>query len=383
MQEKHLLRSVSPLPGAGGVMTCDGRRLLNFSSNDYLDFLSRPELKTASAGAVERYGAGSGASRLVTGTLDLHEELEHALARHKGYPAALVFGSGFLANLGAITAICGRGDLVFADRLVHASLIDAIRLSGAELTRFRHNDMAHLAECLAKTRAGKGRRLVVTESVFSMDGDLAPLTDLIPLAEEYGAMTLVDEAHASGVFGPHGGGLISQQGLNGRTNIAMSTFSKALGGYGGAVACSTVMRDWLINSARPFIYSTALPPSVCATALAALEILDREPDLGERLLAKASYFRDRLSAEGIETGSSASQIIPVMIGGNEEALAVSRALRERDIVVTAIRPPTVPAGTARLRFSVTLAHHNDDLARAATELGRCMKAVHETGRDAS
>jgi len=219
--------------------------------------------------------------------------------------------------------------------------------------------------------------------VFSMDGDLAPLTDLIPMAEQYGTMTLVDEAHASGVFGPHGSGLVSQYGLADRTNIAMSTFSKALGGYGGAVACSTAMRDWLINAARPFIYSTALPPSVCAAALAALKILDREPDLGERLLAKAYYFRDQLSAQGIQTASSASQIIPVMIGGNEEALAVSRALRERDIVVAAIRPPTVPVGTARLRFSVTLAHDNDDLARAATELGRCMKAVHETGLGAS
>jgi len=370
----HLLRGLIPLPSGGGRLLVKGREIINFSSNDYLDFLGRAELKSAAVEATHRLGTGSGSSRLVTGHLDLHEELETTLARQKGYAQALVFGSGFLTNLGAITACVGRGDSVLADRLVHASIIDAIRLSGASFIRFKHNDMQDLSDQL-RDRSTSGHTLIVSESVFSMDGDLAPLTELVDLAEANGAMVMIDEAHATGVFGPNGHGIISELGLSSRINLSMCTFSKALGGYGGAVACSEVMRDWLVNASRTLIYTTALPPGDCAAALAALRLLDSEPFLGQELLRRADLFRHMLHDRGFSTGESASQIIPVVIGENEAALQLSRLMRSEGFLVTAIRPPTVPTGTARLRFSITLAHRVEDLERAADALQRCGQVV--------
>ncbi len=368
LQAQGLFRRLTARPAAGGKMAGREGPLLNFASNDYLDFLKRPELKLAAAEAARTFGAGSGASRLVTGTLTLHEQVEAAAATSKGYPAALLFGSGYMANVGAVTALVGRDDTVIADRLIHASLIDAIHLSGAALRRFRHNDPDDLRRVLPKTT---GRTLVVTESVFSMDGDLAPLPEITALAEEYGAMLLVDEAHATGMFGPCGRGLVVAHGLSGRVNITMSTFSKALGGYGGIVACSERMRAWLINKSRAFIYTTAPPPAQCAAALAALALLEKEPEGGPLLLQRAAYFRALLHARGFDTGSSASQIVPVVLGDNDAVLSVAAQLADEGIIVAAIRPPTVPVGTARLRFSVTLAHGEDDLLRAADALARC------------
>ncbi len=352
----------------------DGRELVNFSSNDYLDFLNRKELADAAIEATRTYGTGSGSSRLVTGHLALHEQLESMLARQKGYPAAVFFGSGFLTNLGAITACAGREDTIVADRLVHASIIDAIRLSGARLTRFKHNDVEDLEARLTGI-SGNGRTLIITESVFSMDGDIAPLSAIAELAKKHQAMLMIDEAHATGVFGPSGHGLVSAHGLQSSVNLSMFTFSKALGGYGGAVACSQDMRDWLVNSARSLIYTTALPPSVCAAAIASMELLDREPNLGLELLHRSELFRKLLSEQGFATGQSASQIIPVMLGDNQRAVDVSRRMRERDFIVTAIRPPTVPEGTSRLRFSITLAHTEEDLQRAALALRDCVNAA--------
>ncbi len=366
----HLLRHLTPLPSGGGRFFADGREMINFSSNDYLDFLGRAELKAAAIEATRRLGTGSGSSRLVSGHLELHEALENKLALQKGYEKALVFGSGFLTNLGVITACAGRGDTVFADRLVHASILDAIRLSGATLARFRHNDMMDLSDQLGK-RTSSGRAMIVSESVFSMDGDLAPLPELADLAGTHGAMLMIDEAHATGVFGSNGHGLISAHGLTSHINLSMCTFSKALGGYGGAVACSDDMRSWLVNSSRALMYTTALPPGVCAAALAALDLLDQEPLLGREILRRASRFRQLLQDRGFSTGNSASQIIPVIIGENETALRLSRLMRAEGFLVTAIRPPTVPNGTARLRFSITLAHRDEDLERAAEALHRC------------
>jgi 8-amino-7-oxononanoate synthase len=374
LQRAHLVRHLSPLPSGGGRLRIDGRDLINFSSNDYLDFLGRPELKAAAREATERRGTGTGSSQLVTGHLDIHQQLETRLATEKGAESALVFGSGFLTNLGVIAATVGRGDTVLADRLVHASIIDAIRLSGATLARFKHNDMQDLADQL-RTRPPKGRVLIVSESVFSMDGDLAPLTELVALAGEHGAMVMIDEAHATGVFGPNGSGLLRQHGLSHAVNLAMCTFSKALGGYGGAVTCSATMREWLVNTSRALIYTTALPPGVCASALAALDLLDQEPHLGEELLRRAALFRRLLHDREFSTGNSASQIIPVVIGENDAAIELSQRLRAEGFLVTAIRPPTVPAGTARLRFSITLAHHDDDLERAADALHRCGRSL--------
>ncbi len=367
-------RCLRPLPALGGVFESAGRRWLNFSSNDYLGLARQAEVVASARSALDSYGAGATSSRLVAGTLDLHARLEARLAAHKGYPAALVFGSGFLTNLGVIAALAGRDDVVFADRLVHASVVDAVRLAGATLQRFRHNDPEHLRQLLRR-QAGRGRRLVVTESVFSMDGDLAPLPALAAIAVEHGAMLMVDEAHATGVFGPGGGGCVAAAGLTAAVNLAMGTLSKALGGYGGFVACSELLSRWLVNRARAFIYTTGLPPASVGAALGALQVLERQPGLGAELLRRAEVFRLRLQAFGLDTGQSASQIVPVLVGDNQRALAVAERLRRQGILVVAIRPPTVPAGTARLRLSVSLAHTSADLEQAAEAIAAAVRAA--------
>lgn len=362
LEGQHLRRGLVVQPQAGGAFEVQGRRTLNFSSNDYLDLSRRPAVVERVRRALAEYGCGAGSSRLVSGSLPLHAELEEALAAHKGYPASLVFGCGFLTNVGVIPALVGRNDTVLADKLVHASLIDSIVLSRAKLVRFRHNDSEHLAAQLAKDNGEQGRRLIVTESVFSMDGDIAPLAEIATLAETHDALLMVDEAHASGVFGPHGAGLVRESGLEDRVNISMGTFSKALGNYGGFVACSKTMRDWLVNRARSFVYTTALPPAVIGGCLGALEVLDNEPELGEELQRRSDFFRNLLRERGFDTGRSASQIIPVMVGDSARALELAGRLKEHGIIAVAIRPPTVPQGTARLRLSVTLAHTREDLA---------------------
>ncbi|MFH0953511.1 MAG: 8-amino-7-oxononanoate synthase [Verrucomicrobiota bacterium] len=373
LREKGLERKLQVYPESGGRVRLGDRTYLNFSSNDYLDLTHHPRVLAAAEDAVRRFGAGSGASRLVTGTLPIHEELEQRLAGFKGYPAALVFGSGYLANTGTISSLVGRGDAVFADKLCHASILDAITLSRAKLIRFQHNDPQHLEELLRKRQAA-GRRLVVTESVFSMDGDLAPLPELCALAEKHDAMIMVDEAHATGVFGPRGSGLLREHHLESAVNVSMGTLSKAMGGYGGFVACSTALRDLLVNRARGLIYTTALPPAAAGAALGALDVLGQETDLGERLLLRAAFFRKHLAAAGLDTMQSASQIIPLLVGNNAKTLALSQRLREQGLLAAAIRPPTVPAGTARLRLSVTLAHTEGDLKAAADTIAASARA---------
>jgi 7-keto-8-aminopelargonate synthetase-like enzyme len=382
-------------PECGGKIRMDGKEFINFSSNDYLDLVRHPHVVERSRQALEQYGTGSTGSRLVTGTLPIHEELEARLAKEKGCPAALVFGSGYMANAGTIPVLAGRDDIIFADKLVHASMIDACKLSGAKLVRFAHNDFQSLEKrlqdfatpcghCSAENTAeplslrsgpnpGK-RKLIITESVFSMDGDLAPLKEIAALADRCGAMLMVDEAHASGTFGPHGAGLIREYGLGKSVTVSMGTMSKAFGGYGGFVACSENLRKLLVQSARAFIFTTAPPPAVIGAALGTMDVLEASPNLGPCLQANAAYFRELLQAGGLDTRQSASQIIPVVIGDNEKALAVSQKLRERGIIAAAIRPPSVPAGTARLRLSVTLAHLVDDLEFAAREIIAAVRA---------
>jgi 8-amino-7-oxononanoate synthase len=309
---------------------------------------------------------------LVTGTLPIHEQLERRLADFKGYSAALVFGSGYLVNAGVISSLVNRHDTVFADKLVHASLIDAITLSRARLARFCHNDIPHLEELLRKNATG--RKLIVTESVFSMDGDLAPLPEIAAVASKYDAMLMIDEAHATGVFGPFGSGLIRQHRIESFVNVSMGTLSKALGSYGGFVACSINMRSFFVNRARSLIYTTALPPSVIASSIAALDVLQTSPELGAELLKRAELFRRKLKTAGLDTLQSASHIIPVLVGENAKALAFAERLRLFGILAIAIRPPTVPPGSARLRLSITLDHSDNDLARAAEILIAAAKA---------
>lgn len=364
LRQTHLFRTVHGWPAVGGHIREAGRELLNFSSNDYLDLARHPEIGAAASRAVQDYGAGATASRLVAGTLPLHEELEARLARLKNYPASLVFGSGYLTNLGVVPALVRNDDMIFADRLAHASLLDAALLSRAQLHRFRHNDVGHLDGLLQKHGA-TGRKLVITESVFSMDGDLAPLPNLAAVAERHGALLLVDEAHATGVFGPGGSGLIREHHLESAVNISMGTLSKALGGYGGFVACSEKLRALLINRARAFIFTTAPPPAVLGAALGALDVLEKNTGWGAELLHRAHDFRQKLQAAGLDTMRSESQIVPILVGDNAQALALAGRLREQGLLVVAIRPPTVPEGTARLRLSITRAHSAADLSRAA------------------
>ena len=345
-----------------------GEGLLDFSSNDYLNLSRHPKVIERARRALDEYGTGATASRLVSGTIPLHEELESLISEHKGYESTLVFGSGYMANVGAIPSLVGRHDLVIADKLVHASIIDAITLSRAKLIRFKHNCVSDLKKILEKQADFKGRVLVVTESVFSMDGDIAPLRKIADLTDQFGVMLMVDEAHATGVFGEHGAGLVAAMHLQGRVNVTMGTLSKAMGGYGGYVGGSKALRELLVHGARSFIYTTAPPPAQMGAALGAFEVLGAEPSLGARLLRNALFFRSILEASGLNTLRSQSQIIPILIGDNQRAVAISNTLRERGIIASAIRPPTVPEGTARLRLSVTLAHSMADLQRAAREI---------------
>lgn len=364
LRAQGLERQLQVMPEAGGVFMLDGRRVLNFSSNDYLGLARAPAVVEAAAAALRRWGAGATASRLVVGTLPCHTELETRLAQFKGYAAALVFGSGYLANVGVVSALVGRHDRVLADKLVHASLLDGATLSRAAVRRFQHNDVDHLVRLL-RQKSGSGRDLIITESVFSMDGDLAPLRDIARVAQEHGAMFLVDEAHATGVWGPGGTGLIGEWRLQQAVSAAMGTLSKALGAYGGFIAGSETLKRWLVNRARSFIFSTGLPPPCAGAVLGALDVLEKNPGMGADLLNRADVFRKRLQASGFNTGGSVSQIVPVIIGDNQKALALARRLRSHGILAAAIRPPTVPAGTARLRLSVTLEHTQEDLDRAA------------------
>jgi 8-amino-7-oxononanoate synthase len=371
---KGLERTARVYPEAGGKIRIEGKEVLNFSSNDYLDLARHPHVIDRSREALERYGIGSTASRLVTGTLPIHEELEARLAKEKGKESALVFGSGYMANAGTIPVLAGRNDIIFADKLAHASMIDACRLSGAKLVRFEHNSAHALDKRLESYSESTARKLIITESVFSMDGDIAPLKEIAELADKHNAMLMVDEAHSTGTFGPHGAGLVRELELEDQVSVSMGTMSKAMAGYGGFIACSEPLRNLLVNSARAFIYTTAPPPAVIGGALGALDVFEASPRLGSILQANADYFRSMLHEAGLDTLQSQSQIIPIVIGENEKAVDASKKLREQGIIAAAIRPPTVPAGSARLRISITLAHLVDDLERAAKLIVKAVKS---------
>ncbi|HEX6971425.1 MAG TPA: 8-amino-7-oxononanoate synthase [Limnochordia bacterium] len=354
----------------------DGRRLLNLASNNYLGLAGSPALRRAAISAIERYGCGGTASRLIVGNHPLYAALEQELAAFKGTEAALVFGSGYAANVGVIPALVGRDDLVLSDRANHASLIDGIRLSGAVHRRYRHADPEHLRFLLDRWRGEHRRALIVTDTVFSMDGDFAPLEEIARLKRAYGAMWMVDEAHATGVFGPRGEGLAHELGIAEAVDVHMGTLSKACGGVGGYVAGRRELIQYLLQRARSLIYSTALPPADVAVARAAIDAV-RLADRERRHLNQISErFRTELAAAGLAVGSSQSQIVPVMAGDNESAVRFAAAVRRRGIAAVAIRPPTVPEGTARVRFSLTAAHSEEEIGWATAGI---ISAAREVG----
>lgn len=362
-------RRLPPLehPEGGRVILRDEdpqRELLDFSSNDYLGLTRHPLLLVAAAEAMSRWGTGAGSARLMSGNLELHRQLEEALARFKQREAALLFGSGYLANVGAIPALVGRGDVIFSDKLNHASIVDGCRLSGAALHRFPHNDLNRLEELLKQHRGGS-EALIVVESLYSMDGDFAPLAQVVELKERYGCRLLVDEAHATGLFGEHGAGLLEESGLSRRVDLILGTLGKALGGYGAYVAGDSRMIEFLLNRARTFIFATALPPAVTATAIAALELLAAEPELRRELWRRVELFKKCLKLGGVEAELGPSQIIPLTVGESKQALDLAAELRQRGIYATAVRPPTVPRGAARLRLSITNHLEPEELNSAA------------------
>lgn len=343
-QQKRAPMAVVRKPG--GYVEVAGRQLLSFSCNDYLGLTHHLEVIAAAKEALVRYGAGAGASRLISGSHPFYEELESALSEHKKTEAACVFGSGYLANLGTIPALVGAGDLIVADKLSHACLLDAAKLSGAKLIRFAHNDMKHCKDLLEKYRADYRNCLLVTETIFSMDGDMAPLAELNALAAQYDSWLLTDDAHGLYVAAetPH------------QSHIQVGTLSKALASYGGYVCGSAQLIDMIKSSARSLIYSTALPPATLAASLAALRVVAAQPELAQTALASARYF-----AKQMGLSQAQSCIVPLIVGSSEQALNLSKALEENGFYVKAIRPPTVPENTARLRFTFSAYHTQDQI----------------------
>ena len=370
-KKEDLLRSLTRATKLPRIkVLIDGKEYVNFSSNDYLGFSTHPAIASAVKGAVS-FGTGSSASRLMTGSLDLHHALEEKVAHFKGKEDGAVFNSGYQANVGIISALCGKDDCVFSDRLNHASIVDGIKLSGASHIRFRHNDAGHLEELLEEKRKDFRNSLIVTETVFSMDGDIAPLEDVVRLKKKYDSLLMVDEAHATGLFGPSGSGITEEKALSGEIDIIMGTFSKALGVFGAYAATSKVIKDFLVNSCRSFIYSTSLPEAIMAANLVAIEIVGKEPNRRKLLLENAEYFRSKVKSLGFDTRGE-SQIVPIVLGDNEKVLKFSSSLRKKGWWVTPVRPPTVPKGEARLRMSLTFDHSKSDLDRLISDMS-CIK----------
>lgn len=371
--ESGLLRVLRPAElRKGGKIYHEGAEYFDFSSNDYLGLSGHPKLKKASKKTIASLGTSSSASRLLSGDLTIHHQLEDQVAKFKGKESALVFNSGYQANVGIISCLCGRGDAVFCDKLSHASIIDGVQQSGAKLFRFRHNDLDHLNSLLNKEAHNFESCLIVTETIFSMDGDRSPLKKLVKIKNKYNCMLMVDEAHATGVFGPNGAGLVQEQGLCDQIELIMGTFSKALGSFGAYVACSKKIKEYLINSCRSFIYSTALPPAIIAANIEALNIVKAEPFRRTTLLDNADYFRKKLKENGFDVKGS-SQIIPLIVGDSKKTAKLSSELQTCGYWVLPIRPPTVPQGQARLRFSLTYDHSRDVLERLVSEIVEIMQ----------
>jgi 8-amino-7-oxononanoate synthase len=369
LKELGLYRRMRMISGPQGPrVVLDGKPVLLLCSNNYLGLADHPRVREAAADAAMRWGVGAGASRLVSGTMTVHRRLEERLAEFKHAQTALLFGSGYLANIGVITTLAGRDEVVFSDELNHASIIDGCRLARAETFVYRHADVEHLA--WGMRQAEDRGALVVTDSVFSMDGDVAPLAEIVELARRHNVRVVVDEAHGTGCLGPDGRGAVADAGLEDEVDVLIGTLSKALGAYGAFVACDQDMAQLLINSARPFIFSTAPPPPAVAGALAALELLAEQPQRVEKLQANADALREELARERFEVSGSTTQIVPLVIGDAKQAMRICEVAIERGVFAQAIRPPTVPEGTSRLRLAVMASHSRAELREAAQVLAR-------------
>lgn len=362
------------------VCTFDGKKVINLASNNYLGLTTHPKLREAALEAARKYGVGSGAVRTIAGTMKIHMELEERIARFKNVEACVVFQSGFTANAGTVSAILGKEDFIVSDELNHASIIDGARLSRAKILVFRHKDVAHAEEQLASIKDQPGRRLLITDGVFSMDGDIGPLPALCNLAEKYGAIMMVDDAHASGVLGRNGRGTIDHFHVHGRVDVQVGTLSKAIGALGGYVCGSRDLIDFLYHRARPFLFSTSHPPSVAATCIAAFEVLEQEPERMDRLWENTRFWKKELANLGFNIGgtntpASETPITPIIIGDGRLTMEFSRELFKEGVFGTGIAFPTVPEGKARIRTIMTATHTQDELGQALEVLNRVGKRM--------
>ena len=347
----------------------DGKRVINLASNNYLGLTTHPKLREAAIAATKKYGVGSGAVRTVSGTMSIHMELEEKIARFKNTEACVVFQSGFAANAGTVSAILGKDDFIISDELNHASIIDGARLSKAKILVFRHKDIAHAEERLKEVEGQPGHKLIITDGVFSMDGDIGPLPALCDLAEKYGAIMMIDDAHSSGVLGRNGRGTVDHYRVHGRVDIQVGTLSKAIGGLGGYVCGSKDLIDFLYHRARPFLFSTSHPPSVAATCIAAFDVLEQEPELMDKLWANTRFFKKELGLLGFNIGgsitpASETPITPIIIGEGRLTMEFSRELFNEGVFTPGIAFPTVAEGKARLRTIMTATHTQDQMTKA-------------------
>jgi len=362
LRERGTLREMRVIAGAQSArMSVDGREVLLFAGSNYLDLAHHPEVVEAAAAAARAFGCAAGGSRLINGNLEIHEALESELADYLGTEAALAFSTGYMANVGVIPALAGRGDLVISDALSHASIVDGCRLSRAEVRIFPHADLDHLEKLLRETASTRRDVLVVVDGVYSMDGDVAPLAELVPLAKRWGAMVLVDDAHGTGTLGATGRGSAELCGVGRDVDVVLGTLGKSLGSFGAFVAGSRPLRDLLVNTARSFIFSCALAPPQVAAARAALAVMRREPWRREQLSQNADRLRSGLAARGIATAPSATHILPVIVGDNDATMQVCERLLERGVYAQGIRHPSVPEGTARLRITPMATHRSSEI----------------------
>ena len=367
LEKQHLHYRLRILEGEQKpIATVDGKEIINLSSNNYLGLTTHPKLRRAAIDAIRKYGVGSGAVRTIVGTMKIHMDLEEQIARFKGTEACVVFQSGFTANSGTVSAILGKEDLIISDELNHASIIDGCRLSKATIKVFKHKDVADCQRILEETKDWNGHKLLITDGVFSMEGDIAPLPQLCDLAEKYNCIMMVDDAHSSGVLGRNGRGTVDHLGCHGRVDIQVGTLSKAIGSIGGYVCGSRDLIDFLYHRGRPFLFSTSHPPSVTATCQAAFELLDSEAGakLVKRLWSNTKFFKRRLKKLGFNTGKSETPITPIIVGEAGKAFDFSRQLFDEGVLALAIGYPVVPEGQARLRTIVTATHKRADLERA-------------------
>ncbi|MGB9071228.1 MAG: glycine C-acetyltransferase [Terriglobales bacterium] len=362
------------------ICTFDGKKVINLASNNYLGLTTHPKLREAALQATRQYGVGSGAVRTIAGTMKIHMELEERIARFKDVEACVVFQSGFTANAGTVSAILGKDDFIISDELNHASIIDGCRLSRAKILVFRHKDVAHAEEQLLSVKNLPGRKLLITDGVFSMDGDIGPLPGLCQAAEKYGAVMMVDDAHASGVLGRNGRGTVDHFGMQGRVDIQVGTLSKAIGALGGYVCGTRDFIDFLYHRARPFLFSTSHPPSVAATCIAAFDVLESEPQLMEQLWANTRFWKKELGLLGFDIGgkttpASETPITPIIIGDGRLTMDFSRELFKEGVLGTGIAFPTVPEGKARVRTIMTATHTKEELQQALEVLERVGKKM--------